>query len=107
MPPATANKPATAKADKPEKVASPFTVLRPVDPESVTRNGSAPDDADAPAAEPLKLYEVVGEYTSKTSKGAIALAIGEHGGGTYVAVPKRSFVERAAEPVAAPRLNWK
>lgn len=90
-------------AEKAEKNPSPFTVLRPVAPERIV---AEPVAEGAEPTEPKPLYEVVGEFTSKTSKGAIALAIGEHGGGKYVAVPKRSFVERGAEPVGAPRLKW-
>lgn len=94
------------KTDKTPKAPSPFTVLRPYTlPENVTLAVNGEGEGDTPAL-PSNLFEQVGVYTAKTSKGAIALAIGEHGGGDYIAVPQRSFVVRSAQPVAAPRLKW-
>ena len=84
------------KGTKEPKQPSPFAVLRPIDDPAPVEEG----------AEPRALFEQVGTYTAKTSKQAIALAIGEHGSGTYVAVPSRSFVARKAEAVAAPRVKW-
>lgn len=79
------------------KEPGPFIVLRPLDAERVTvAEGDESRDA----------FEVVGEYIGKTSKQAIGKAVGEHGGGTYVAIPKRSFTPRAVESVGVPRLKW-
>lgn len=96
----------TKTDDKTPKAPSPFTVLRPFKlDDGVTLNAPEGSENGAPSL-PTDLFEQVGVYTAKTSKGAIALAIGEHGGGDYIAVPQRSFVVRSAQPVAAPRLKW-
>lgn len=83
------------------KAPGPFVVLAPVDPSTVTRTAA---EGETPSDRPL--FEIVGEYVGKTSKQAIGKAVGENGGGTYVAIPKRSFNPRAVESVGVPRLKW-
>lgn len=92
-----------AAAEK--KAPGPFVVLRPVDPSTVTRSApeGAPEGAESNGA---SLFEIVGEYVGKTSKQAIGQAVAAHGGGEYIAVPKRSFTPRKVESVGVPRLRW-
>ncbi len=99
-------------AEKETKEPGPFAVLRPyvlpVD-ESATQpatDGESPaPDGDAETTAPV-LFELVGEFIGKTSKQAIGQAVAKHGGGEYVAVPKRSFAVRKVESVGVPRLKW-
>lgn len=93
-----------AASEKATKEPGPFVVLRPAD--SIDGRTITATDGDGNAVETSPLFEVVGEYVGKTSKQAIGKAVGEHGGGTYVAVPKRSFTPRAVESVGVPRLKW-
>lgn len=86
-----------AASDKATKEPGPFVILRPLDADRV----STPEGTDA-----LPAFEVVGEYVGKTSKQAIGQAVAANGGGTYVAIPKRSFALRAVESVGVPRLKW-
>jgi hypothetical protein len=102
----------TQTDEKTAKAPSPFAILSPVNVDALNEAiGSLTDEqrdaiVTALGGADAKLYVRREDQTSKTSKGAIALAIGSHGGGTYVAVPARSFVERTAAPVAAPRVKW-
>lgn len=78
-----------ADAEKKNVDPKPFVVLSPVDGEEDT-------------------FKRVGTYKTKTSKQAIAHAVGEHGDGEYIAVPERSFKAKKvtlAAP-AAPRIKW-
>ena len=87
------------KGEKVEKAPSPFAILSPID---VT-----PEQREALGlGEDARVYVRRGDQTSKTSKGAIAQAVGANGAGTYIAVPARSFVERSAAPVGQPRIKW-
>jgi hypothetical protein len=89
---------------KETKAPGPFAVLRPYSlPEGTTLPTG--DNGEAVAA-PGVLFELVGEFVGKTSKQAIGQAVAAHGGGEYVAVPKRSFTPRKVESVGVPRLKW-
>lgn len=88
--------------EKATKEPGPFAVLRPYTaPEGVSLAQGDGDDAKTPV-----LFELVGEFVGKTSKQAIGQAVAAHGGGEYVAVPKRSFTPRKVESVGVPRLKW-
>lgn len=98
--------------EKETKEPGPFAVLRPyvipVDesaPAPATDGESPAPDSDGENAAPV-LFELVGEFIGKTSKQAIGQAVAKHGGGEYVAVPKRSFAVRKVESVGVPRLKW-
>lgn len=87
-------------SEKAKKDPGPFVVLSPVEIPAVAATDDTPE---IPAREG---YVVVGEFVGKTSKQAIGQAVAKNGGGTYVAVPKRSFTPRSVESVGVPRLKW-
>jgi hypothetical protein len=87
-----------SNAEKATKEPGPFVILQPFE---------TPDSAvDPETGEKPTLYSVVGEFVGKTSKQAIGQAVAQNGGGTYIAVPKRSFTARKVESVGVPRLKW-
>lgn len=94
------------QGEKAQKAPGPFAVLSPVNGDAIAALTDEQRTALGVDENGAGLFRLVGEYVGKTSKQAIGQAVAAHGGGTYVAIPKRSFTPRSVESVGVPRLKW-